>query len=75
MSPSITNGQTPSDADFDLQSWLKEIEGAESLMTEVETKADNLEAKVDALLREVTLPPTQDTSRTEPAQSEAKKED
>ncbi|KAI9360314.1 hypothetical protein BD770DRAFT_296783, partial [Pilaira anomala] len=55
MSPSIVNkpDQVPTDTDFDLQKWLKEIEGAENLMNEVETKADNLQAKVDALLLEV----------------------
>lgn len=58
MSPTIVNSnQLPAtDADFDLQKWLKEIEGAENLMTEVETKADTLQAKVDALLLEVGQP-------------------
>ncbi|KAI8083350.1 uncharacterized protein B0P05DRAFT_536989 [Gilbertella persicaria] len=75
MSPSIVNNnneQVPSDADFDLQSWLKEIEGAENLMTEVEAKADNLQAKVDALLKEVTQPSPsiQDTAEKEHKKSD-----
>jgi hypothetical protein len=57
MSPTIVNSnEVPADSDFDLQKWLKEIEGAENLMTEVEAKADNLQAKVDALLLEVGQP-------------------
>lgn len=57
MAPSILKpNQVSTDADFDLQKWLKEIEGAENLMNEVETKADNLQAKVDALLLEVGQP-------------------
>ncbi|GAA5813700.1 hypothetical protein MFLAVUS_007186 [Mucor flavus] len=64
MSPSILKtNEVSGDSDFDLQKWLKEIEGAENLMNQVETKADNLQAKVDALLLEVGLPiaSTQDT--------------
>ncbi|GAA5805491.1 hypothetical protein EDC94DRAFT_603567 [Helicostylum pulchrum] len=64
MSPSILkSNEVSGDSDFDLQKWLKEIEGAENLMNQVETKADNLQAKVDALLLEVGLPNanTQDT--------------
>ncbi|KAI7878726.1 uncharacterized protein EV154DRAFT_524944 [Mucor mucedo] len=66
MSPSILKtNQVSTDADFDLQKWLKEIEGAENLMNEVETKADNLQAKVDALLLEVGQPfVTQDLDNT-----------
>ncbi|KAL9542055.1 hypothetical protein PS6_009993 [Mucor atramentarius] len=46
MSPSIIkSGEVPTDSDFDLQKWLKEIEGAENLMSEVESKADTLQAK------------------------------
>lgn len=57
MSPSIIkSGEVPVDSDFDLQKWLKEIEGAENLMNEVEAKADTLQAKVDALLLEVGQP-------------------
>ncbi|KAL7312578.1 hypothetical protein PS15m_008331 [Mucor circinelloides] len=57
MSPSIIkSGEVPTDSDFDLQKWLKEIEGAENLMSEVESKADTLQAKVDALLLEVGQP-------------------
>jgi glutamate-1-semialdehyde aminotransferase len=57
MSPSITNAnEVPNDPNFDLQKWLKEIEGAENLMNEVEAKADTLRAKVDALLLEVGQP-------------------
>ena len=57
MSPSIIQSTEPTaESDFDLQKWLKEIEGAENLMNEVETKADNLQAKVDALLLEVGQP-------------------
>lgn len=57
MSPSIIkSGEIPVDSDFDLQKWLKEIEGAENLMNEVEAKADTLQAKVDALLLEVGQP-------------------
>lgn len=63
MSPSILKpNQVSTDADFDLQKWLKEIEGAEDLMNEVETKADNLQAKVDALLLEVGQPFVQETN-------------
>ncbi|KAI9007570.1 hypothetical protein CLU79DRAFT_687814, partial [Phycomyces nitens] len=40
--------------DIDLQKWLKEIQGAESLMSDVEAKADSLQVKVDALLAEMT---------------------
>ncbi|GAN07132.1 carboxyl methyl esterase [Mucor ambiguus] len=59
MSPSIIkSGEIPTDSDFDLQKWLKEIEGAENLMSEVEAKADTLQAKVDALLLEVGQPAT-----------------
>ncbi|CAO3620659.1 unnamed protein product [Mucor fragilis] len=59
MSPSIIkSGEVPADSDFDLQKWLKEIEGAENLMSEVEAKADTLQAKVDALLLEVGQPAT-----------------
>ncbi|KAF1804999.1 hypothetical protein V8B55DRAFT_1495276 [Mucor lusitanicus] len=59
MSPSIIkSGEIPADSDFDLQKWLKEIEGAENLMNEVEAKADTLQAKVDALLLEVGQPVT-----------------
>lgn len=66
MSPSILKpNQLSADSDFDLQKWLKEIEGAESLMNEVETKADNLQAKVDALLLEVGQPLKQETSLNE----------
>ncbi|CEI86176.1 hypothetical protein G6F70_001284 [Rhizopus microsporus] len=57
MSPSINNTSEElsiPDSDLDLQTWLKEIEGAEDLMTEVESKADLLQAKIDALLKEVT---------------------
>ncbi|EIE89451.1 hypothetical protein G6F57_002753 [Rhizopus arrhizus] len=56
MSPSITSPseEFTTDQDLDLQKWLKEIEGAENLMTEVETKADLLQVKIDALLQEVT---------------------
>ncbi|KAI8887190.1 hypothetical protein K501DRAFT_164392, partial [Backusella circina FSU 941] len=54
MSPSIIGtNEIASDADFDLQKWLKELEGAEDLMTKVEGQADSLQAKVDALLAEV----------------------
>lgn len=57
MSPSIIKSEeVPVDSDFDLQKWLKEIEGAENLMNEVEAKADTLQAKVDALLLEVGQP-------------------
>jgi len=57
MSPSIIkSGEVPTDSDFYLQKWLKEIEGAENLMSEVESKADTLQAKVDALLLEVGQP-------------------
>lgn len=63
MSPSILNNNkaddVSADSDFDLQKWLKEIEGAENLMSEVEAKADSLQAKVDALLLEVGQPPIQ----------------
>lgn len=63
MSPSILNNnkadEVSADSDFDLQKWLKEIEGAENLMSEVEAKADSLQAKVDALLLEVGQPPIQ----------------
>lgn len=67
MSPSILNNnnnnnkadEVSTDSDFDLQKWLKEIEGAENLMSEVEAKADSLQAKVDALLLEVGQPPIQ----------------
>lgn len=69
MSPSIVN--KPTDTDFDLQKWLKEIEGAENLMNEVETKADNLQAKVDALLLEVGLPTTTTMTTTTNEVSEA----
>lgn len=57
MSPSINNTSEElliPDSDLDLQTWLKEIEGAENLMTEVESKADLLQTKIDALLKEVT---------------------
>ncbi|ORE07738.1 hypothetical protein BCV72DRAFT_205012 [Rhizopus microsporus var. microsporus] len=57
MSPSINSTSEElliPDSDLDLQTWLKEIEGAEGLMTEVESKADLLQAKIDALLKEVT---------------------
>lgn len=72
MSPSIiqSNQPTTADADFDLQTWLKEIEGAENLMSQVETKADNLQAKVDALLLEVAQP----IVREDVAMAEAPKE-
>lgn len=54
MSPTIVaSDEIPIQDDFDLQKWLKEIENAEDLMSEVEAKADNLQAKVDALLLEV----------------------
>lgn len=56
MSPSINNTSEElliPDSDLDLQTWLKEIEGAEDLMTEVESKADLLQAKIDALLKEI----------------------
>lgn len=63
MSPSILDNnkadEVSADSDFDLQKWLKEIEGAENLMSEVEAKADSLQAKVDALLLEVGQPPIQ----------------
>lgn len=81
MSPSITNeNEIPNDPDFDLQKWLKEIEGAENLMNEVEAKADTLQAKVDALLFEVGQPlkveteEERDTTMTE-ASSDKKEEE
>ncbi|KAF7728923.1 hypothetical protein EC973_005318 [Apophysomyces ossiformis] len=57
MAPGALNPQSSVVADAnelkDLQSWLKEVEGAESLMTELEAKAESLEAKVDALLADM----------------------
>ncbi|KAL0077181.1 hypothetical protein J3Q64DRAFT_1746162 [Phycomyces blakesleeanus] len=44
----------PDETDVDLNKWLKEIQGAESLMSDVEAKADSLQVKVDALLAEMT---------------------
>ncbi|KAG1441298.1 hypothetical protein G6F56_011547 [Rhizopus delemar] len=59
MSPFVVNPTEEfSDSDLDMQTWLKEIEGAENLMTEVETKADVLQTKIDALLEEVSKKPT-----------------
>ncbi|KAI9311055.1 hypothetical protein BX666DRAFT_1868590 [Dichotomocladium elegans] len=55
--PSIKSSTTVSGNEslgsFDLDKWLKEVEGAESLMDQVESKADVLQAKVDALLAEM----------------------
>ncbi|KAI8641298.1 hypothetical protein BD408DRAFT_346349 [Parasitella parasitica] len=70
MSPSIITSEEASiDSDFDLQNWLKDIEGAEDLMSQVEKKADNLQAKVDALLLEVgqsvAIVENQETTATE----------
>ncbi|KAI9273606.1 hypothetical protein BY458DRAFT_435108 [Sporodiniella umbellata] len=42
------------DSEMDMKKWMKEIEEAEELMTNVETKADALQSKIDALLEEVT---------------------
>lgn len=83
MSPSILKAdEVSTDSDFDLQKWLKEIEGAENLMNEVEAKADTLQAKVDALLLEVGQPsvPIEENASTETTEQvaeekeEAKKE-
>ncbi|CAO3691495.1 unnamed protein product [Rhizopus stolonifer] len=54
MSPFVVNPTEEfNNSDLDMKTWLKEIEGAENLMTEVETKADVLQTKIDALLEEV----------------------
>jgi hypothetical protein len=72
MSPTIVNSNgMPADSDFDLQKWLKEIEGAENLMTEVEAKADTLQAKVDALLLEVGQPIDDNQEKADAIMSEA----
>ncbi|CEP11073.1 hypothetical protein [Parasitella parasitica] len=79
MSPSIiTPEEVPIDSDFDLQKWLKEIEGAENLMSQVEEKVDTLHAKVDALLLEVGQPAAavenQDTTANEDKDKPQEKE-
>lgn len=62
MSPSAvqsnsTNKASPvvedNAADCDWQKWLKEVEGAESLMDQLEAKADLLQNKMTALLAEM----------------------
>lgn len=77
MSPAIIGtNEIASDADFDLQKWLKELEGAEDLMTKVEGQADSLEAKVDALLAEVGLPVKQEsTDKKEEKEPETKQDE
>ncbi|CDS06728.1 hypothetical protein LRAMOSA09255 [Lichtheimia ramosa] len=47
---------TSANDDCDWQKWLKEVEGAESLMDQIEARTDSLQLKVDALLDEVVAP-------------------
>lgn len=51
----VSDGNANDDCDW--QKWLKEVEGAESLMDQIEARTDSLQVKVDALLDEIAAPP------------------
>ncbi|KAI7879489.1 hypothetical protein K492DRAFT_163684 [Lichtheimia hyalospora FSU 10163] len=68
----ISDGNANDDCDW--QKWLKEVEGAESLMDQIEARTDSLQVKVDALLNEVVAPLPPPPTTTE-EQNNAKPED
>ncbi|KAI7863321.1 hypothetical protein BDF14DRAFT_1734271 [Spinellus fusiger] len=59
----------PEQSERDLQQWLKEAEEAERMMDAIESKADGLQAKVDALLADMTGQPTKGVEASPPSPS------